>query len=555
MSKHRLLFLIFFFFYLAVIIKLFFIQVLNSGSTNTAYLKTKKIPSERGKIFDRNSEPLAVNKNTYLLYFEPKKIKDDYEFVKKINDILQIGEATLSAKIAPQSGEKKDWVAVQNGVDKDQRQKILNLGLKGLGFEDQFKRYYPEGSLSSHLLGFVGKTSEGEDIGYFGIEGFYNRDLVGLAGIVKTDRDLLDKPILIGTQERVDPENGRDLYLTIDASIQEIVKRKLLAGLETYRAKEGCVIVVNPTTLELLALACLPDFDVDEYYRFSEDFFKNPAISNLYEPGSTFKPLVMAAAIDEGAVKFDDLYDEKGPVRIGGYTIRTWNDKYEGKITMSRIIEKSSNVGMVYVGQKLGNDNLYKYLKKYRLGESTDIDLQGEASGYLKAKNQWYPIDYSTVSFGQGIALTPIQMVRAFSSIINGGKLMRPYSVKKIGFRLKEKNLDPVVLNQVISPKTSEIIKKMLVQAVENGEVKWLKPKGYKIAGKTGTSQIPIQGHYDPTKTVASFIGFAPASDPKFLALIVLREPETSPWGSETAAPLFFEIAKELLVYYNIAPE
>lgn len=551
MTKQKLLFIVFFLFYLVIIAKLFHLQVLNPVSTDTSYLKTNRILPERGRIYDRSGEPLALNKSSYLLYIEPKKIDDSEEFVKKIDSILQVGEASLAARI----DKTKNWVSIKSGVGEDQKQKILNLSLKGLGFEDRFQRYYPESSLAAHLLGFVGKDAQGEDVGYFGIEGFYNKDLVGLPGIIKSDRDILGRPILLGTQQKLNPENGRDLYLTIDRSVQEIVKNKLRLGLERYKAKDGCVLVVNPLSLEILALTCLPDFDVDQYYLFSEEFFKNPAISNLYEPGSTFKPFIMAAALQEKSVKTDDFYDEKGPVEISGYTIKTWDNKYEGKITMTRIIEKSSNVGMVYVARQLGYKKIYSYLEKYGFGQETGIDLQGEAPGYLKQEFVWYPIDFATVSFGQGIAITPIQMIRAFSSLINGGKLLKPYVVQKITSGDKDKIVEPKIESQTISPQTSEIIKKMLLSAVENGEVRWAKPKGYKIAGKTGTAQIPIQGHYDPTKTVASFIGFAPISQPKFLALVILREPQSSPWGSETAGPLFFDIAKELLVYYNIAPE
>jgi len=211
---------------------------------------------------------------------------------------------------------------------------------------------------------------------------------------------------------------------------------------------------------------------------------------------------------------------------------------------------------MVYVGEKLGKDALYSYLKKYGFGQLTGIDLQGEIAGYLKPKNEWYPIDFATVTFGQGIAVTPIQMIRAFASIINGGNLLKPYVVTKIiSSDGKEKLIKPKKEGKVINAVTSEIIKKMLVEVVEGGEVKWARPKGYILGGKTGTAQIPIEGHYDPHKTIASFIGFGPAKDPTFLVLVILRQPKTSPWGSETAAPLFFEIAKELLIYYNIAPE
>ncbi|MBI5122447.1 penicillin-binding protein 2, partial [Candidatus Roizmanbacteria bacterium] len=345
-----------------------------------------------------------------------------------------------------------------------------------------------------------------------------------------------------------------DLILTIDKTVQEISKKKLLAGLDLYKAKKGCVITADPKTMAILSLVCLPDYDLEKYYLFSEDYYKNSAISDLFEPGSVFKPLIMAAALEEKKIKPNDIYNETGQVAVGEYNIKTWNDKYEGKISMTRILEKSSNVGMVYVGEKLGNKKIYDYLGKYGFGQNTGVDLEGEASGYLKPQTNWYQIDYSTVTFGQGIAITPIQMIRAFASIINGGYLMRPYLVQRIVSGNKVTEIKPKIERKVISPLTSEIIKKMLISTVENAEAKWDRPKGYKIGGKTGTAQVPIKGHYDPSKTIASFIGFAPANDPKFLTLVVLYEPQTSPWGSETAAPLFFEIAKQLIVYYNISP-
>ncbi|OGK41780.1 hypothetical protein A2954_03630 [Candidatus Roizmanbacteria bacterium RIFCSPLOWO2_01_FULL_37_12] len=551
MSKQKLLFIVFFLSYVAIIVKLIFLQIINPISSDANYLKTSRIVPERGKIYDKNGEPMAVNKSSYLFYIEPKKIKDTKEFVKRVDAVLQMGEASLEAKV----DSNKNWIAVKDGLDRTQKQSLQDLGLNGLGFEDRFQRSYPESSLSAHLLGFVGKDSQGENLGYFGIEGYYNKDLVGLPGILKSDRDLLGRPILIGTQQKLDSENGRDLFLTIDKPVQEIIKTRLRKGLEKYKAKEGCILLVNPQTLEVLALSCLPDFDVEHYYNFSEEFFKNPAISNLYEPGSTFKPLILAAALEENSVRPADFYDEKGPVQIGEYTIKTWDDKYEGRISLTRILEKSSNVGMVHVGQQLGQKKIFAYLKKYGFDRPTGIDLQGESYGNLKPETAWYPIDFATVSFGQGIAITPIQMIRAFAVLVNGGKMFKPYIVQKIGSGEDEKNISSKLEKQVISAKTSETIKKMLLSAVENGEIRWAKPKGYQIAGKTGTAQIPIKGHYDPTKTVASFIGFAPVSNPKFLALVILREPESSPWGSETAAPLFFDVAKELLVYYNIAPE
>lgn len=551
MNKLKLVAGVFFLLFLLIVAKLFYLQVISpfSASQNN-YLQNNIIKPTRGKIFDRNGSPLAINQTQYLLFVQPKLVEDKDILIHQLDSILSLGEATLSGML----DMNKNWIALKS-VDKSTQQKILSLNLKGIGFQNENARSNPEASLAAHLLGFVGKDIQGNNLGYFGIEGYYNQDLTGLPGIFKTERDILNQPILFGTQEKLDPENGRDLYLSLDKSVQDIAKSALNKGLQAYKAQSGCVIVADPNTVQILALSCLPDFDVGKYYLFSENFFKDPAISDVYEPGSIFKPLVMAAAIQENKISPQDLYDENGPVKIGNYQIQTWDNTYEGKITMTRILEKSSNTGMVYIGSKLGNDLLYQYLQKYGFGETTGIDLQGEVAGYLRPKDQWYPIDYSTVTFGQGIAVTPIQMIRAFSAIVNGGKLMRPYVVQKIASGDQTIQIQPKVERQVLSHLTSEILKKMLVAAVEHGEVKWQRPAGYVIGGKTGTAQVPIQGHYDPSKTIASFIGFAPAEKPKFIALVMLSEPKTSPWGSETAAPIFFEIAKQLLVYYNIPPE
>lgn len=549
--KVKLLFLAFIVFYAAIIIRLFYVQVLMKDlGGQDLYLKTKKLPAERGRIYDSKGNPLVLNQNSYLLYLEPKKIKEKYKLIDLLADKLKMEEASLESKI----NDKLVYQAITGGIDEDLKKEIESLKLDGVGFEYQMKRFYPEASLSAHLTGFVGRDENGESIGYFGLEGFYDKDLMGLPGILQTERDVIDRPIFVGTQNRVNPEDGRDLVLTIDKSVQEIAKRRLKEGIENYQARQGCVIIADPYTMAILALTCLPDYDIDKYYDFNEEYFENPVVSEVYEPGSIFKPLVVAAALDAKKIKPDEEMDEDGPVKIGEYSIKTWDDKYAGRISMTRILEKSSNVGMVYIGRKMGNALLYTYLEKFGFGKTTGIDLQGETSSYLKAKSDWYPIDYATVTFGQGIALSPIQMIRAFASLVNGGNLMKPYVVSKVVTNNREKVIQPVVERRVISSRTSEIIKKMLVSTVENAEAKWNRPPGYDIGGKTGTAQIPIQGHYDPTKTIASFVGFAPADSPKFITLVMLKEPKSSPWGSETAAPLFFNIAGELLVYYNIAP-
>lgn len=548
--KIKIVFLLFIIFYLAIIVKLFFLQVIYSPANKSTYLKTNKLYPVRGRIYDQKNQSLVLNQNSYQLYVEPKKIDDKDKLLQLLSQSLEVEEASISAKL----DMSKYWVAIDGGLTQDQKDKIAKLNLKGVGFDYQTMRFYPEASLSAHILGFLGKDDQGEDVGYLGLEGFYNRDLRGLPGFIETERDILGRPILIGVQQRVEAENGRDLVLTIDKNVQEISKKRLLEGMEKYQAKKGCVITADPKTMAILSLVCLPDYDLEKYYMFDENFYKNLAISDLYEPGSVFKPLIVASALEEKKIKPNDTYNETGQVAVGEYNIKTWNDKYEGKISMTRILEKSSNVGMVHIGEKLGNKNIYNYLEKLGFGQNTGIDLEGEASGYLKPKNNWYPIDFATVTFGQGIAITPIQMIRAFASIINGGYLMKPYLVKKIVSENKITEIKPKIERRIFSQMTSDIIKKMLVSTVENAEAKWDRPKGYEIGGKTGTAQVPIKGIYDASKTIASFIGFAPASDPKFLTFVVLYEPKSSQWGSETAAPLFFEIAKDLIVYYNISP-
>lgn len=548
MNKIRLLFLFFCGGLVAVIIKLFFVQILYPSYFAADYITTSKITPMRGKILDRNYEPMAINQTKYLLYVEPKNMKNRDELIDKIDQVLEIGESTLEARIDP----SKVWVSVKGNISKENKQKIEAMKIPGVGFEEETHRFYPEASLSAHLLGFLGKDKDGESVGYFGLEGYYDRDLAGLPGVLKSERDLFNRPIFIGTQEKVDANNGRDFVMTVDKSVQHIIKEHLKAGMEKFKAKSACVIAADPNTMEIIGLACLPDYDPGDYYDFSEKDFIDPVISSGYEPGSTFKPLVMAAAVNEGLVKPDDMFDESGAVTISGYRIQNWNDQYEGKITYTHILEKSSNIGMVHVGELLGNEKLHEYIDKYGFGQYTNIDLQGEVPGQVKPLDSWYPIDAATMAFGQGILVTPIQLMRGFAAVINGGKLMRPYVVKEVIENGYHKVREPQVQRRVLSEKTSATMRKMLVSTVNHAEAHWDIPEGFTFGGKTGTAQIALDGKYDPTKTIASFIGFAPAEKPKFLVFVIINQPESSSWGSETAAPLFFDIAKDLLIYYNV---
>lgn len=552
MSKLFFLFCTFSIFILAIIGKLAFIQLFSSDDySSNIYLKTERINPSRGEIFDRHGDPLVMNRTLYKVIVEPKNIKDKEKLIWKLDKLLKIGTATLEAKLALD----KSWIPLKSGVELEDKQKVEKLKLPGVIFEEEEKRFYPEASVAAHLMGFVGKDDKASDIGYFGLEGYFDKDLNGLPGLVKTERDVFGKPIFVGVQDVVKGENGRDLILTIDKTTQMLVKKHLKLAVEKYQAESGCVIIMDPYSGAIIAMSCLPDYDPSTYGSFSSDSFINPAVSIPFEPGSIFKPTIMALALEKNAVTPSDTITESGPIRVGSYTISNWDNKYKGKLSMSQILEYSSNIGMVKVASKMKEATIQKGLSDYGFGKRTGIDLQGEAIGLVKNKDAWYPIDKATVAFGQGIAVTPIQMLTAFASLVNGGWIVKPYTVLEMRSDEGTKHIKPVRLRRILSERTSKQIKRMLSASVEHGEVKWKIPKGYKFGGKTGTAQIPIEGHYDPTKTIASFVGFVPNNKPRFIGLVTIRKPLTSQWGSETAAPLFFDIARELLVYYGVPPE
>lgn len=555
-KRIKLVFLVIIIIFIVISVRLFYWQVSSfdvlKGLAEKQTSSTLLIPAKRGVIYSSDKSPLVINQKAYSIYLEPKKIENLKETVKKLANTLEMDEASISSKIADQS---LYFVPIARKVDENKADNLKNLSLKGVDMIEESKRYYPESSMSAHLLGFVGKNSKGEDQGYFGIEGYYDSQLKGRDGMRKFEVDAQGNPILAAGFEDVPAENGRNIVLTIDKTVQFLTEKKLLEGIEKYGAKGGTVIVMEPKTGAILAMASYPSYDPAKYYNYPNEWYKNPGVSFYYEPGSTFKVLVMAAALNEKKINPDTKFNETGPINIGGFAIKTWNQQYRGEISLSQILEYSSNVGMVNVSAKLGDDLLLRYLEKLGFGATTGIDLQEEFSPDLRPSDKWYKIDFATASFGQGIAVTPLQMIRAVGAIANGGKLMKPYLVKSIeldnGKTIQTRN---VVVRNVYNKEATSLVTEMMVSAVENGETRMIKPAGYRIAGKTGTAQIPIAGHYDAEKTIASFVGFAPVEDPKFIMLVTLREPTKSPWGSETAAPIFFSIAKDLFSYYSISP-
>jgi len=556
MSRIWVIFSFFLLFFAAIIVRLFYWHIWESSKLRDAaagqHLIRFSIPAKRGNIYSSDGYPLVLSKEVSLVYANPREIENMYEASGRLATLLNVDSASISALL---SLPDRVWVPLKHKVEKETVDAIKETGIKGIGFEKESKRYYPEGSMSAHLLGFVGADENGFDKGYFGIEGWYNRELSGKDGFLAAEKDAHGTPILIGETLRVEPENGRTLTLYVDRTIQGIVEKKLSQGIEKYGAKEGAIVVMDPKTGGIISMASYPSYDPSIYTEFEKSLYKNPVVAGSYEPGSTFKSLIMAAGINEGVIKPDTIIDESGQVQIGEYSIKTWNDQYHGKISMTDVLKYSSNVGMVFVERALGEDKLLKAIKDYGFGKPTGVDLEDESSPSLRKDSEWYEIDYATASFGQGIASTPLQLVRAVSAIANGGQLLEPHVVKSItDDKGKVYKTTPKKIRTVLSEKAAKQVTEMMVAAVDYGEAKWAKPKGYRIAGKTGTAQIPVAGHYDAKKTIASFVGFAPADNPKFVMLVMLVEPQSSQWGSETAAPLFFSVAKDILLYLGIPP-
>ncbi len=588
--------LIFFALLALIVVRLGYWQILKSDEltarAENQRVLTKRVVGQRGSILFKDGSVLVSNQPSFLMFLQPQLIKREegsdldklqkykldissklaqvfYQQDLKLNSSSQSAEIndeqSFSYKKGKIKGLEKDildkidqdllWVSLGRKVDIETKRELEKNSLTGLGFEPTSIRFYPEGSSSAHFLGFVGSDVYGSDTGYFGLEGYYDGDLKGKKGFYTSEKDALGLPILIGKFFSKEPKDGKMLVLNIDRTIQHIVENHLQKGIEKYGAKGGLVVVMEPDTGNILAMASYPNYDPQNSTSYPEEYYKNPVTADGYEPGSTFKVIVMSAAINEKVVKEDTICEScSGPINIGGFTIRTWNNKYQDSLTMTDTIIHSDNTGMVFAAKKLGFEKLYDYIIKFGFGQQTGIDLQDERTPSLRAKKEWKEIDLATASFGQGISVNAIQLVRAVSAIANGGKLMEPHIVSQIKDESSTFNINPKIQERPISEETARIITKMMVKAVDEGEAKFYKPKGYQVAGKTGTAQIPVAGHYDPNKTIASFVGFAPADNPKFVMLVRYDQPSASIYGSETAAPTFFEIAKELFNYFRISP-
>lgn len=575
-SRIQILFFGFLFGLALVILRLSYWQIIKtdelSSSANDQYAVRDITGATRGSVITADNFPLVVNQAVYTLGAYMPAIEDTPSSIVdrvmpyielKIDDpaiatdagklkvALEELRVTTKSTMLDHLG-KTGYAVLARALSVKEKEAIEKLNIKGLTFDQSFIREYPEASMSAQLTGFVGRDDVGKAIGYFGLEGYYDRELSGRSRIEKQEKDAGGNPLLIGDFQLLPGHDGRTLKLYLERGTQYIVEEELKKGLEQYGASSGEVIVMDPKTGGILAMATFPTYDPGKFHLYETGLYKNPAVANAYEPGSTFKVLVMAAAFNEGMVSESDHCDIcAAPYPIGKYSIKTWNNKYRKDATPEEIIVHSDNVGMVWTEQRLGGEKMLDYIKKFGFGVKTGIDLQEEITPALRTK--WGDIDYATSSFGQGIAVTSIQMLAAVGAIANKGILMEPHLVQSV-IGETEIPIPPKSRGEVLSPTSTDRITKIMIQAVEKGEAQWAAPKGYIVAGKTGTAQIAVEGHYDAEKTTASFVGFAPAINPKFVMIVKLSEPKSSQWAAETAAPLWFDIAKKLLLRYNIAP-
>jgi cell division protein FtsI (penicillin-binding protein 3) len=567
-AKIQALLIIFFLLFLGLVIRLSYWQVVMGGTLSqkaqNQYDSSTVTSAPRGNILAPDGSFWVLRNKVWQITANPKLIKDSPEnLAKKLAPLL----SDNPTNIASVSGETQrinkllsktdvSWVSLGQKIPDSVKKNIEAQDIPGINFTQGEGRFYPEASVAAQLLGFVGKDDGGNDIGYFGLEGYYNLPLSGKPGFVGQEKDARGTPILLGGTKEVAAINGVDLVTSIDKRIQLLLNKNLEEGVVKYDARGGSITIMDPYTGKILGMTAYPSFEPAKYWEYNNEVFKNPVISNSFEPGSIFKVLVMAAGLDSGAITPDTKCDIcNGPLNVDEYQIKTWNNKYHPDSSMTDVLVNSDNIGMTFVGQKTGANTLYDYLQKFGIGSITGIDLQGESSPALKKRGTWSNVDLYTITFGQGIAVTAIQMVRAVSAIANGGYLPVPHVVTQIRGDGWQEDLNLPKNSRVISQKTAEEITRMMTDVASLGEAKWAKIPGFSVAAKTGTAQIPVAGHYDPTNTNHSFIGFAPIDHPKFVMLVTLQSPQSSPWAAETAAPLWYSIAKDLFPYMGIQPD
>jgi cell division protein FtsI/penicillin-binding protein 2 len=513
---------------------------------------------QRGRIYvhdklegENTLYPLSFDVKSYAVIVVPQHIADKEGIAEKISTLTKQDKGKIFDSI---NNDKLYIPPLKRGLSYDEAEVIKNENIKGVYIIPEYNRFYPEKSLASQVLGFV--NAEGK--GNYGFEGHYDNELKGSLGKIIGEKDTLGRMITLLQDE--DTKDGTSYVLTLDRSVQFYVEKKLKEAIEVTGAQSGSVVIMDVKTGGIVAMASNPSYDPNDFRTYAKDnpnIFINPAIAFLYEPGSIFKTLVMAAAIDTGKLEPDTKGVFGNKVVVDGYEINTSTDKAYGEETMTQVLENSDNVAMVWVAEQLGKDALYKYINDFGFLDSTNIDLDTEVSGTTTEFKLWRDIHRATLSFGQGIAVTPIEMVCAYTTIANNGVYVYPKVVDEILIPGgEEKSVSKKEGKRIVSETTVDKINMMLQSVVDNGYDHKAKIDGYNVAGKTGTAQIPkASGGYEEEQFIHSFIGYAPIEDPRFVLLVKLDKPTSRKFASDTTAPYWKDIASYLLsFYYRIPP-
>jgi stage V sporulation protein D (sporulation-specific penicillin-binding protein) len=513
------------------------------------------LQSPRGSIYDRNGRELAVSSLTKSLYADPLEIKDPEAVVPILASLLEMKPEEIQEKLA--SGGHFIWLKrmIEPAVAQQIQAAIKEHNIKGLAFLEESKRYYPNDTLAAQVLGFVGT----DDIGLDGMEMALDKIIKGKSVEQLVDTDSRGIPIFKSIFTFAPAKQGKNVYLTLDSAIQFMVEQSLDKAMLTNRPRAATVIVMNPHTGEILAMANRPTYNPNQFYKYSDKEWKNRAVAYNYEPGSTFKSVVTAAALQEGKLYPDERFVDNGYVEVSGRRIQNWSGESSGNISFVQAIEESINTIFVQVGMRLGAYKLMEYAKAFGFGKATGIELPGEEEGLLFKPEDMRDSDVATVSIGQSIAVTPLQLITAVSAIANEGVLLKPHIIKEI--RNADGSIDSEAetqsVRQVISPETAGVLTGLMEKVVSEGGGKKAAIKGYRFAGKTGTAQkLQDDGSgYSAGRYVASFIGFGPLPDPQVAILVVLDDPQGSYYGGEIAAPIAGEILGKIMLHLAIYPQ
>jgi cell division protein FtsI (penicillin-binding protein 3) len=518
----------------------------------------RKIAAKRGeiKVVDRfTGQPYAVATNVEkdLLYAVPPSIQNAPETAEKLAPLLGMKTEDILPKLS--DGDRK-YVVLKRQIDTDLKQKIADLNIAGLAFEPETVRYYPERQFMSQVLGYVGYKNE-DKTGLYGLEQAFDENLRGRPGSLVQEQDASRIWIFGTRRDGTRAVDGDSLILTIDKTIQFKAEQVLAQTVKDNQADSGSIVIADPKTGAIMAMATYPSFDPNLYSSVeNQSVFTNQGTMGSYEPGSIFKPLTMAAAVNEGKVTASTTYTDTGELEIDGYKIKNSDEKAHGVQNMSQVLEESLNTGIIFAKEQIGNKKFLEYVKRFGFGQKTGIEVL-EAKGDLGNLDGNIGVNYHTASFGQGISVTPLQMIEAYSALANGGKMMKPYLVQsRISPEGEVTKTEPQVAGEVISARTASQVSAMLVNVVEKGHGTRAGVPGYYIAGKTGTAQVPRKDGkgYEENNNIGSFIGYGPVEDPKFLMLVRVNHPRTVRFAETTAAPAFGELAKFMVNYFNLSP-